>query len=785
MPFPANTIPGGRISAIARRIQADAPLPNLAGTSQGTLNNYYNSATEILDRENYDLKINWNPRASLSLWGKYSRMDGYWNAPFALGGVGGPGLSRAGSPGTNVMDVSIYTFGHTWTISPTFVWDSTFAVTPFRQNRYAPDYGKNTGSEVWGIPNTNDPIVSGYAAGAGQVKQACPSSANGLCYSGMPAISHGFTGWGNSFGYLPLYREERSYTYTTNLSKIKGAHELRWGFDLVRYHMDHWQPESGAGPRGSLSFSANATGASGYTANYLNSYATFLLGLSTSLGKTVQFYEMTNREWQFGWYFRDRWQVSRKLTLNLGLRYEYYPLISRIDRGIERWDPATNLVYMGGVGGNPDNAGITTSKKLFAPRFGFAYRLSEKMVIRSGYGITFDPLPFSRPLRGLYPSTISASWVSPTPYSWVDTLDKGIPAVPLPDVSKGVLELPPTVDMGPRSPWAGQIHRGYVQSWNLTLERRLPLDLVTSAAYVGTQTVKQMADLDINAAAPGTGPGGRPLAATQNRRIGANMWDGWVNGNYHSLQTALNRQFAQGLFLKGAYTWSKTINWADEDGWTGMPLSNWRPTLRRNRAVAGYDRTHMFTLGFLYDLPFGPDRNWAKTGAGSWLLRNWRTNGVFNAYTGTPFTISADGAALNAPGSSQTADQVRSEVRIPGEIGANRSWFDPLAFAQPTGVRFGTTGRNTLRGPGMWNLDFSLFRSFAFTERWKLEFKAEAFNVTNTPKFANPAANVANMRLNADGTIQTLNNFSSITSTLTALTTPSERRYRFGMRLSF
>lgn len=784
-PFPGNRIPADRINAISRRIQDKAPLPNLPGTSQGTLNNYFNAATEKLDRENYDVKINWNPRTSLAVWGKYSRMDGYWNAPFALGEVGGPGLSKAGSPGTNIMDVSIWTFGHTWTISPTFVMDSTFAVTPFYQERYAPDFGSNIGSQVWGIPNTNDPLVTGYAQGAEQVKKACPPSARGLCYTGMPTISHGFTGWGNSFGYLPLFRNEKSYTFTTNMTKINGAHEMRWGLDVVRYHMDHWQPETGSGPRGSLTFAANATGATGYTANYLNSYATYLLGLTTSLAKTVQFFEMTNREWQFGVYFRDRWQVTRRLTLNLGARWEYYPLITRRDRGIERWDPATNLVYLGGIGGNPNNVGITTSKKLVAPRVGFAYRLDENTVIRSGYGITFDPLPFSRPLRGLYPATITASWVSSGPYAWVDTIDKGIPAVPLPDISKGVLELPPTVDMGPRSPWGGQINRGYVQSWNFTVERKLPADVVTSVAYVGTQTVKQLMDRDINAAAPGTGPAGRPLAATQNRRIGASMWDGWVNGNYHSLQTAINRQFSKGLFLKGAYTWSKTINWADEDGWVSLPITNWEPALRRNRAVAGYDRTHMFTLGFLYDLPFGPGHRLAQSGAASWLLRGWRTNGVYNAYTGTPFTISADGASLNAPGSSQTADQVLGKVAVIGEIGANKPWFEPLAFRQPTGARFGTTGRNTLRGPGMWNMDLSLFRTFSFTERWKMEFKAEGFNITNTPKFANPAANVANMRLNADGSLQSLNNFSSITGTLTALTSPSERRFRFGLRLSF
>ena len=111
-------------------------------------------------------------------------------------------------------------------------------------------------------------------------------------------------------------------------------------------------------------------------------------------------------------YVRDRWQVSRKLTVNLGLRYEYYPLINRGDRGIERWDPATNIVYFGGLGDTPRDAGITVSHKNFAPRVGLAYRFGEKGVFRAGYGLTWDPLPFGRPLRGLYPSTLTGSYVS-------------------------------------------------------------------------------------------------------------------------------------------------------------------------------------------------------------------------------------------------------------------------------------------------------------------------------------------------------------------------------------
>ncbi|MCZ2157080.1 MAG: TonB-dependent receptor, partial [Bryobacterales bacterium] len=408
LPMTGNRIPSARIHPISQKIQNLAPMPNLPGTSQGTLSNYFSSGTEKLNRYNYDLKVNWNPDPNLSIWGKYSRMNADVSSKFVFGdNLGGPGLSRAGAPEVTPTVVNIPTVGFTKIFSSTFILDGTFATNRMDMEGTYPGYGKNTGTQDWGIPNTNDPVTVG--PGPERLKAACPSLAKGACYSGMPSINTGFTAWGATAGWQPHFYNERTYTYTTNATKMTGAHELRFGFDMVRYQMDQWQPEVSGGPRGSITFGGDATGAKGYTSNYLNSYATFLLGLTTNMQKSVQLFQYTNREWQFGGYARDRWQVTRKLTLNLGLRYEYFPLIHRKDRGIERWDPSTNLVYMGGVGDNPRNVGITTSKKLFAPRLGFAYRLSDKTVVRSGYGITFDPMPFSRPLRGMYPSTIGST----------------------------------------------------------------------------------------------------------------------------------------------------------------------------------------------------------------------------------------------------------------------------------------------------------------------------------------------------------------------------------------
>ena len=420
---------------------------------------------------------------------------------------------------------------------------------------------------------------------------------------------------------------------------MKGKHELRFGFDMVRHQLNHWSPHLGD-PRGNFSFSGNITarrngpGETFPAANNLNSFADFLLGYPTSMAKAVQNILLTGREWQFGWYARDRWQVGRNLTVNLGLRLEHYPLMTRANSGVEKVDPSTMLVRLGGYGTVPTNSGIEVQSLFLAPRVGIAYRITENTVFRVGYGMTIDPLPFSRPLQGFYPLTITGNFVGADQFEPFRTLSEGIPAIPLPDLSTGVVPLPPTADM--RTP-GDRINRGYIQSWNATLQRKLPGNLIVDAGYVGTQTTNQLADLDINAAAPGAGNAGRPYAAQFGRRIALNYWDGYLSSNYHSLQTSVNRSFSNGLLIKGAYTWSKAINMTDEDGWAGVSY-NWLPVFDRNRAVAGYDRTQVFQLGWVYELPFGRSKSLLRSGVGTAVLGGSSVNGVAYAYSGTPFT---------------------------------------------------------------------------------------------------------------------------------------------------
>src|SRR5262247_1154373 len=765
--FTNNIIPDDKINPISKKIQALIPLPNLPGVT----NNFFNSAPQILDRHNFDGKVNWNRTAKHQIWGKFSNMRANVTGSFSLNQAGGVCLCEGGN-GTGDTKVYIATVGQTYTVSSTFIIDGVFGFTRMNHVTHGPDFGQNIGSDVLGIPGTNGPDIR---------------------QSGFPQFNiANYAALGNQDNWSPVTRNDQSFTGNVNATKIQKNHEIRFGFDLVRHELNHWQPEIGAGPRGRFNFGAAITSDPGGSENQFNAYAAFLLGLPGSAEKSLQYEVMTGREWQMGFFVRDRWQVTRNLTATLGLRYEMFPLMHRADRGIELLNLNSPVrlnaagqpdgpmeVLLGGRGGNESDLGIGTSKKLFAPRIGLAYRLGDSTVIRSGYGLTYDPMPFARPLRGFYPLTIAPIFVNPDPKSNARTpfqaLDKGIPAFTGPDLNTGKVLLPGTVNM--RSPYADRIHRGYIQSWNLFVERRLPSDLILDVGYVGTQTTHQLNTLNVNAApSPGLGRNGQPLFARYGRSTTTLLWDGYTSGHYHALQVALNRRMARGLFVKAAYTWSKAINMVDDTGTDGLPLFNAPSQISRNRALAGFDIPHNIQFGFAAELPFGKGKKWAHDGVAGALLGNWQVNGVLSLVSGRPFTVTASDTSLNSPGNSQTADQVKSKVEKFSGIGTtvpgvpDQLYFDKTAFANVTAVRFGTTGRNILRGPGLENLDLSLFRVFSLTERFKIEFRAESFNFTNTPHFNNPNNSV------------TASNFGVITSTNANF---PERQFRFGARLTF
>ncbi|HEY3129502.1 MAG TPA: TonB-dependent receptor [Acidobacteriota bacterium] len=736
-----TTIPAARIDPVAKKMLALIPLPNQPGFT----NNYYGSGPQVFDRDNYDFKLDWVRSAATTIWGKYSLMNAPVLCQFALKEAGGPALSISGGAGLGTTRVQLATLGGTHLFSARFLVDGTIGFSRYAHSTRGPDFGTNFGTDVLGIPGTNGPDIR---------------------QSGMPIFEiSGYTSLGNTATWSPVDRRDNSGTFTANANWSRDKHDIRFGVDIARQHMNHWQPElGGRSPRGDFRFTGGVTALRGGTSpNRYNAMADFLLGLPQNLGKALQFYDpMTTREWLEGYYFRDRWQATPKLTLTLGLRWEYYPLITRTETGIERYDPDDNKVYIGGKGGVPDNAGIEVPKALLAPRVGIAYRLGSRGVVRTGYGITIDPYPMARPMRSPYPVVIFSDNEGANSFQPFGPILQGIPAITGPDISKGIIDIPPTI--GTRTMEKGRFKRGYIQSWNLIYERELALNLVGSVGYVATRSIRQIAQLELNAAPPGTGSAGRPLFVKFGRSASTQLHIPWQTALYDSLQATLDRRFSGGLFVKTAYTWSKAINFQNDSG-EDAPLFMHPSVLYRQRALAGYDRTQNLRVAWIYELPFSSKGG----GLARALFGGWQLNGIVSAYSGNPFTVTSSGASLNAPGNSQVADQVKAEVKQLGGIGLGNPFFDPSAFRPVTEVRFGNSGRNTLRGPGAVNLDLGLFRKFQVTERVEMQFRTEAFNFTNTPHFNNPNANASDA-----------STFMTVTSAQ-----PDERQIRFAMRLSF
>ncbi len=758
--FANNVIPTSRINAISARAQGLVPLPNLGGLTQ----NFAAAGSQQFDRFQYDFKSDYNVNENWRVWGKYSRMDADVTALPAFGRGIGPGI--AGDPGTGETLVQLVTVGTTGTLSPTMLFDANFGWTGMDQSVTSVDYGNFVGQEL-GIPGTND------------------QQGNDIRYSGTPAFSvGGYSGWGLQQGWMPLFRNDHSFAGNANVGWMKGSHNIRFGFDMVKFHLNHWQPEID-NPRGRFSFNDALTaqltlGPEGQRSvsatSPANAYAGFLLGQQSSNGKSLQYEEMSGREWQFGMYVRDRWQATRNLTVTMGLRYEFFPLITRANTGIEYYNTANNTVERGGVGGVPNDLGINVSKLLFAPRIGLAYKLSDKNVIRAGYGITYNPIPLSRPLRGFYPLTIAQSLNPADAVLGIGSLSNGIPQFDGPPRDQGIVPLPLRVQM--RSIWSPdgerELQRGYIQSWNFILEREVKQGMVASVGYIGTKTVHAFMDWNANYSSPGTGSALSrvPLFQQFGRNASTLLWNGWGDTQYHGLQMSLNGRIGKGAIIRTAYTWSKAMNWTDDDGWAGLGWND--PAMwGRNWARGGFDRTHNFQIGGSWELPFGKGKSFATDGAAAMILGGWQINGTIATFSGTPMTITTSGAALNVNGNLQTADQLKTDVATPKGIGSGSEWFDRSAYGQVLTQRYGNTHRNSLRGPGVFNSNASIFRTFTLTERFKMEFKSEFFNFTNTPIFSNPVTNVNS------------GDFGFVTSTFGGYGSPAQRNIRFGLRLSF
>ncbi len=495
----------------------------------------------------------------------------------------------------------------------------------------------------------------------------------------------------------------------------------------------------------------------------------------------------TTRTWAYSLYIRDQWQISRKFTMSLGVRWDYFPMGVSKDRGFRKYDFTNNSVLICGEGGVPRDCGVEVPTKDFSPRLGIAYRATDTFVIRAGFGINYDPQPlaFARDLIGGGEHTASASPAAPpnsfTPRS---VLSNGIPSVAYPDFSTGRITLPATQSITTPT---DRYRMGYIESWNLSVQKQLKWGFIGQAGYVATRQIKQLQVIDFNVQRVGGGAASQPLNQKFGRTGSTNIIIPYGHNSYDSLQATLNRSFANGVQFSAVYTFSKSIGLCCDELSDKQPAIQIPEYTKLNKSLAGWDRTHNFNFTTVAELPFGRGKRWLNGGgAMTALVGGWQVNSLLSRYSGSPFSVSASGTSLNASGNTQRADQVKPAVAILGGTGGGQSYFDPLAFAPVTAVRFGTAGYNTLRGPGTFNCDFGLVRNFKFGDRWGMQFRGEALNFTNTPHFANPSGNVSNLQLNGDGGVRNLGGYTVITSTTgVGREGIDERVFRLGLRIRF
>ena len=761
--FPAYAVPASRISPIASKIAGMTPLPNLTGLTS----NYYATAPFLLDRHTVDAKVNWNVSERLTMFGRFGLLHFDTDNPQAFGEeVGGPPIA-GGATGKGDGNTYSVTMAGTYVFTPRFVLDANFGYTRFQAGAFQPRLDENVGRTLLGIPGTN-----GTRSFEG----------------GWPRFQvTNYTTLGISEEFAPQWQKNPHYQYVANFNWTRGSHEVRFGADVFRVRVEMLQPQITGAPQHPASGGFNFAGGptqirGGASANQFNTYAAFLLGLPTELGRTVQVPDTyKHQSWSNSMYVRDRWSVTQKLSLSYGVRYEYYPFPTRQDRGLEHYVPATNQMLVCGVGSVPRDCGVAVSRKLFAPRVGVAWRPTSSIVLRAGYGITHNPFPIARALRTNYPVVLVLVQQAANSFLSAGTLAQGIAAVTIPDYGNGVLDMPKSLGA---NTVRDSLDRGYSQSWNLTLQSKLKFGFTGQAGYVATRETHQMGVLDVNAAQViGGGQSGQPLFRQFGRTAFTRVYQPLGTGQYNALQATAERRFGEGIALGFNYSWSKTIGFTGSADGT-LPV-NALAYYSRNRTLLGYDRTHMLHVTNLWDLPLGKGKRWLSDGRVAPLLfGGWQVNNVISLMTGTPFSVTASGTSLDMSGSTQVADQVKPEVSKLGNAGRGMSFFDPLAFQPVTAARFGTSGMNSMRGPGVVNWDFGVFREFRVRENFTVQFRAEAFNFTNTPHFANPGANVSNMTLNPDGTVRSLGGYTEITNVINlGRDGVDERQLRFGLRL--
>jgi hypothetical protein len=743
--FPNNVIPATRLSAQAQNLLKLIPAPNISAVRDQP--NFASSGGVKFDDNAFDTRIDHYTTDKIHLFGRYSLQDFKMVAPGSFGEAGGPGLDASGSTsayaGTSESRNHSIAAGFDYTVKPDLLTDFRFGFFRYR---------------VFGQPNG---IGTTPAKDAGVPGLNVDTEFN----SGMPAFF--IDGYANGlfrFGYAlgvngcncPLIQDEKQFQFVNNWTKMQGNHSFKMGADIRRAY--NLRVPSDRHRSGEVRFINERTqGPSGGG----SAIAAFLLGDVSRFERYVS-NTLNARETQNRWFFfgQDTWKVTRKLTLNYGLRWEIYRPQKVNEPGNGGFvDITTGEVLIAGAPGVGLDLNIDGSLTNLAPRLGIAYQLTQNTVVRTGYGRGYN--------LGIFGSVFGHNVTQNLPVLGIQSLNPARNFDRVFTLAEGPPPLDPAtiLESQPKGPndrpllpngvtafiLPPRLRLPTVDAWNFTVQHQFGERMSAEVAYVGTKGTHVFAgnggDYDMNQATIVGYP-----ALTTNQRKPFFPKFGWTqnfryyasdaSNNYHSMQARFERRFAGGYSLMAHYTFSKTIDYAGT-------YYNQDATLARG--ISDFQRHHVVFLAGLWEVPVGRGRRYLNSLSRpvDFVLGGWQLNATYSHQSGQGFTPS-----YRDCGSDRDTGWCRPnlvgdyQIDDPDQFGWFRTADAPLTangmtsgpWSRPQRGQFGTVGRNRIIGPPFRQMDLSIFKDFVITERVKAQFRSEAFNFLNQVNLANPNA---------------------------------------------
>ncbi len=782
--FAGNKIPTARLSAQALNILKLIPLPNAPGRLNGTTDNYVASGIEGFDKDSFNVRIDYKASDKLSMFGRYSFADFARNGPTAFGAGGGAELVSLGGD-SKVRNQSVaYGFDYAW--NATLVTDFRFGFFRYKVNVLPFDYLKKTAEDAGIRGLNNDEFSSGLFAGF--------IDGNG---------GTGGTNFGSGLGVnrcnCPLDQDENQFQFVSNTTKFVGNHTFKFGVDVRRAY--NLRVPSDVHRSGELSFNNNRT--AGTTGGTGLGLATFLLGDVTNFGRYISSStDARERQWRHFYYGQDAWRASQKLTLNYGVRLDVINPQSINQAGNAGFlSLETGQISTVGVGNTKLNGNVENTLN-FAPRLALSYKVTDKLVIRAGYGRSYD--------IGVFGSVFGHSVTQNLPVLAVQRVDNGSfnRAFNLADGAPAFTQFfgldkspkDPTAKTNTSLPTSGQfflpnnvfarvlpdkMRLPSVDAYNVTVQYQLNNSTSVEAAFVGNKGTHVFAgdgpDLNVNQV-PITGytPGRNGTLAkpffqkfgwTQDIAFFCNCAD----NHYNSLQLKLDKRFSDGYSVLMHYTYQDQIS---EDGGYFPFDSN------LNRGPAGWQRDHNFVLSQVYELPIGKGKklgsNWSKTA--NLVLGGWQFNSNTTIQSGLPFDNCFDTNGISDTGTCRPNQNGALKTGASRQADGTFKFFNDLSvFSAPAVGTFGNQKRNSLRGPNYWRTDASLFKKFIISETKHLEFRIESVNFFNHVNLGNPDGFIGSFsggRLNPSGGAGTINSTAYFGS-------DPQRNFQFALKFKF